>query len=107
MLERIICLFCCLLCAFPLFVVSHYDKDGSEPMGFWTNDKSLKSKVKNVPDYNKEMAALYKKCAYALVLAGGVCLIHPMAGLVLLGVECTVGVWVVYRCYKKILAKYS
>ena len=53
MLERIICLFCCLLCAFPLFVVSKYDKEGNEPMGFWTNDKSLKSKVKNVSEYNK------------------------------------------------------
>ena len=107
MLERIICLFCCLLCAFPLFVVSKYDKEGNEPMGFWTNDKSLKSKVKNVSEYNKEMASLYKKCAYALVLAGLGGLIHPMVGLVLLGLECTVGIWVVYRCYKKTLAKYS
>ena len=107
MLERIICLFCCLLCAFPLFVVSKYDKDGNEPMGFWTNDKSLKSKVKNVSDYNQEMAALYKKYAYALVLAGVGGLIHMMVGLVLLGVVCTVGIWLLYRGYKKILAKYS
>lgn len=107
MLERIIMLFCCLLCAFPLFVVSKYDKDGNEPMGFWTNDKSLKSKVKNVSDYNQEMAALYKKYAYALVLAGVGGLIHMMVGLVLLGVVCTVGIWLLYRGYKKILAKYS
>lgn len=107
MLERIVMLFCCLLCAFPLFVVSKYDKDGNEPMGFWTNDKSLKSKVKNVSEYNKEMAALYKKYAYALVLAGVGGLIHMMIGLVLLGVVCTVGIWLLYRGYKKILAKYS
>ncbi|MBR2408538.1 MAG: hypothetical protein IKB07_06240 [Lachnospiraceae bacterium] len=107
MLERIICLFCCLLCAFPLFVVSKYDKDGSEPIGFWTNDKSLKSKVKNVHDYNREMAALYKKYAYALVLAGVGGLIHMMVGLVLLGVVCTVGIWLLYCGYKRILSKYS
>lgn len=107
MLERIICLFCCLLCAFPLFVISKYDKDGSEPIGFWTNDKSLKSKVKNVHDYNREMAALYKKYAYALVLAGVGGLIHMMVGLVLLGVVCTVGIWLLYCGYKRILSKYS
>lgn len=37
MLERIIIMFCCLLCAFPLSVVSKFDKDGNEPMGFWAN----------------------------------------------------------------------
>lgn len=107
MLGRIIVLFCCLLCAFPFFVVSIYDKEGGDPIGFWTNDRNLKSKVKDVPAYNNEMAALYKKYAIALVLAGVGCLIHPMVGLVLLGLECTVGIWLVYRCYKKILAKHS
>ncbi len=107
MLERIIMLFCCLLCAFPLLVVSKYDKDDNEPMGFWANDSSLKSKVKNVSEYNREMAALYKKFAYVLVLAGVGALIHPMVGLVVLGVVCTIGIGVLYRGYKKILAKYS
>lgn len=106
MLGRIIGLVCCLLCAFPLFVVSIYDKDGIEPISFWANDSSLKSRVKNVNAYNKEMAALYKKCALAFVLAGVGCVVHLMVGIILVGLECTVGIWLVYRSYKKILNKY-
>ena len=46
MVGRIAALVCCLLCAFPFFVIGVYDKDSSEPIDFWSGDTSLKAKVK-------------------------------------------------------------
>ena len=52
MAERIIGLVCCLLCAFPFFVIGIYNKDSREPIHFWSGDVSLKNKVKDVKGYN-------------------------------------------------------
>lgn len=60
----------CLMCAFPLFVIAHYEKDNREPIVFWTGDKSLKEKVKDVKGYNQEMSKLYKRCALTFVIIG-------------------------------------
>lgn len=107
MAGRIIGFICCLMCALPFFVISVYNKDSSEPINFWSGDTSLKTKVKNIRDYNKEMAALYKKCAIAFFLTGVGFVVYPAIGIVLICFECTLGIYVVYRNYKKILETYS
>lgn len=56
MVGRIVGLVSCLLCAVPFLIISVYNKDSKEPINFWSGDTSLKNKVKNVQDYNKEMA---------------------------------------------------
>lgn len=106
MVGKIVCLVCCLLCSFPFFIIS-MDKDSLEPIGFWSGDSSLKGKVKDLANYNREMAALYKKCGWVFVATGGVIAFLPVVGTVLLILECTLGIYVVWRFYKKILAKYS
>lgn len=103
---RIIGLVCCLLCMFPFLVISIYNKDSSEPISFWSGDASLKNKVKNVKGYNMEMAGLYKKCARSFLFTGGLFVVFPIAGIVLLVFICTVGIYWVYRVYKGILKKY-
>ena len=70
MVGRIVALVCCLLCAFPFFVIGVYNKDSSEPINFWSGGTSLKDKVKDVKGYNTEMAGLYKKCALFFLLTG-------------------------------------
>ena len=70
MVGRIIGLISCLLCAVPFFIISIYNKKSEEPIHFWSGDTTLKSKVKNVFDYNKEMAMLYKKCALVFLMTG-------------------------------------
>lgn len=107
MVERIIGLISCLLCAVPFLIISIYDKDGIEPIDFWSGDKTLKQKVTNVPEYNKEMANLYKKCAIVFVLTGIGFMVAPVVGIIMLGFDCTVGIYIVYRGYKKILGKYE
>ena len=107
MAERIISVICCLLCAVPFFIISRYDANSVTPITFWSGDNSLKKKVQNIPAYNKEMAALYRKCAWAILAASLVCLISPGAGVIFLCAESIVGIYIVYMHYKKILDKHS
>ncbi len=106
-MEGIIGLVSCIMCSVPFWIIAVYDKDSREPIGFWSGDKTLKDKVKNVPEYNKEMAALYKKCAIAFLLSGVGCMISMPIGIALICFDCTVGIYLVYRSYKKSLEKYS
>lgn len=107
MVERIVGFVACLMCAIPFLIIKKYDKDSRDPIGFWSGDRTLKSKVINIPEYNREMSGLYGKCAYAFLLAGIGCMILPAVGYVMIGLECTVGFYLVWRCYKKILGRYS
>lgn len=110
MVERMVGFISCLMCAIPFLIITKYDKNSKEPIGFWSGDKTyktLKSKVKNISKYNEEMAGLYGKCASAFLLAGVGCIILPFIGYALICFECTVGIYLVYRSYKKILGRYS
>ncbi len=106
MAERIICFICFLLCAVPFWAIAKFGKDGKDPISFWSGDRSLKEKVRDVPAYNREMAALYNKYAWALFAAAVGGAIHPLAGVAIM-VLALVGIVFVYRAYKKILSKYS
>lgn len=94
---RIVGLAVCLLCAVSFLIIALYDKDSSTPIIFWSGDKSLTGKIRDITGYNKEMAELYKKCAYAFVIAGVACLIYLPSEIVLILLECTMGIYVVYR----------
>lgn len=107
MIGRIIGLISCIMCAFPFFIIYFYNKDSKEPINFWSGDTSLKSKVKDVVNYNKEMGALYKKCSIAFLVSGVGFLVMPIIGVIMICFDCTLGIYIVYRNYKKILTLYS
>ena len=107
MAGRIIGLIACIMCALPFFIIAAYGKDSEEPIAFWSGDTTLKAKVKNVSEYNKKMASLYKKYAVSFLIAGVSLLIIPIVGIIVLCVSCSLGIYILYRCYKKILKTYS
>lgn len=107
MAGRIISFIAYMLCAVPFWVIAKYQVNSPNPISFWSGDTSLKSKVKNVPAYNKDMAAVYNKYAWTYAVAAVAGAVHPLAGVGVLGLACTVGIFLVYRAYKKILKKYS
>ena len=107
MVGNIIGAACYLLCALPFWVIAKYQVNSKDPISFWSGDTSLKDKVKDVPAYNREMAALYKKYAWAYVAAAVAGAVHPLAGVAVLVFICMGGIFFVYRAYKKILQKYS
>lgn len=106
-MEGIVGLVCCILCAFPLFVMGNYNKNSREPLTFWAGDKSLKEKVKDIQGYNIEISKLYIKCALVFVATGILCLIFFWLGIMCVLLESTLGIYVVWRIYKNILLRHS
>ena len=104
---RIVGLICCMLCAVPFLIISVYNKDSKDPITFWSGDRTLKSKVRNIPEYNKAMALLYGKCAMAFLVTGIGFLVMPVIGIVMLCFDCSVGIYMVYRNYKRFLDLYK
>lgn len=106
-MEGIVGLVCCILCGFPFFVIGHFGKDSREPIVFWTGDKTLKEKVKDIHGYNSEMSKLFIKCGFAFVITGILCVLHFGAAIVAILLECTLGIYIVWKLYKNTLLKYS
>ena len=107
MCEKIVGFIACFMCALPFFIISTYNKGSKEPITFGSGDTSLKSKVRNIREYNIEMSMLYRKCAMAFLITGSVFFIAPMAGILMICFDCTLGIYIVYHKYKKILNIYS
>lgn len=107
MVDRIIWCLCCFLCGFPFLIISICNRKSSEPISFWSGDQTLKSKVKNVKEYNEGMAVLYKKCFICLGITGAAFLVMPVAGIMMLCFDFTIGIYLTYRNYKKLLRLYS
>lgn len=61
MAEKIVGLVACLLCAVPFLIIGIFEKNSKEPITFWSGDKTLKSKVKDVTAYNLEMGGAVSK----------------------------------------------
>ena len=106
-MEGIVGLVCCILCAFPFIIMGHYNKNSREPIIFWAGDKSLKEKVKDIQGYNNEISKLYIKCALVFVTTGILCLIKFWFGIICVLFESTLGIYVVWRIYKNILLRHS
>ncbi len=106
-MEGIIGLVCCMLCAFPLFVIGHFEKDSIEPIMFWAGDKTLKKKVKDVQGYNSDISKLYIKCAFVFVITGILCMIHFGVAMIAILLESTLGIYIAWKIYKSILSRYS
>jgi len=107
MFGKIVGLISGLMCAFPFWIIGTFNKDSREPISFWSGDTSLRTKVTNVKEYNNEMAKLYRKYALALFGMGIAFFLTPYLGVAVLVFNCTLGIYIVYRAYKKILGKYS
>lgn len=104
---RFLALIACVMCSLPFFIISRYEKDSMTPITFWAGDKSLKDKVIDIKGYNQRMAKLYGKCGAVFILTGIVFLVFPAVGTILIAFECTIGIYIVYRCYKRILEETS
>lgn len=106
MVGEFISLFCCLLCASAFILIPYFSEDKNTPISFWSGDYSLKDKVNNVEEYNREMKKLYLGYGLSFIVNGIIFLISLIIGVILLVINCTIGIFVIYRIYKKILKKY-
>ena len=107
MVDKIICCICSVLCAIPFFIFPLDFKNRKEPISFWSGDTSLKDKVVDVENYNKAMMKLYSFYGCLFFIAGILCFVKLMLGVVLLIFNTVFGIVFLYVMYKKILKKYS
>ena len=103
---RIIGCFSCILCALPFFYLAWEGKQkNAAPLAFWSGDNTLRDKIKDIPAYNAEMSRLYRLYASSFVLSGIFCLIFPPVGIGMIVLNCTAGLYGLWRTYKQILNK--
>ena len=106
-LGQIIYCFCCLACALAFILIPYLNKETNEPIGFWSGDTSLKDKVNDVKEYNKEMSKLYMYYGLCYVVISLLVFISFTVSVILLIFGMTIGIFIVYKIYKRILNKYS
>lgn len=106
-LGQIIYCFCCLACALAFILIPLLNKETNEPIGFWSGDTSLKDKVNDVKEYNKEMSKLYMYYGLCYVVISLLVFISFTVSVILLIFGMTIGIFIVYKIYKRILNKYS
>ncbi len=108
MLQGIIMFVSFLMCAVPFLIIGVSGKDNSmTPIPFWSgSENDLKKQLKDIKQYNLEMASLYRLCGVVFLVTGIVSFIHPVIGLIMFGCDCTVGIFLAYQNYKKVLDKY-
>lgn len=107
MAEKLIVGLCGILCAAPFLILGFWGRNSKTPLNFWSGDTSLSEKICDVAAYNRAMSRMY--LFYGGVLLLTACFaIWSVAVVVSLWVaEFTLGLYLLYRCYKKLLVKYG
>ncbi len=100
--TSIVGLISCLLCALP-FLIMGMNKESQTPIPFWSGDQTLKDKVTDLKTYNARMAKLYQTAGIGFCINGLCCIISIVLGILGLVLLCTVGFYLFFRSYKKIL----
>ena len=106
MAEKVIIFMCAVLCAVPFFLIGYLNRNSDEPIAFFSGDTTLKNRIADVKAYNRVMAKLY--CTYAIIvlITGLISFINPGVAIVMLLIECTLGLLFLYFKYKNLLEKY-
>lgn len=105
---RIISCFSCILCALPFLYLAWEGKQkNAAPLAFWAGDNTLKDKVKDIPAYNAEMSRLYRRYGTSFALYGFLFLLNSPIAIIAVCLDCTLGIYLLRRAYRKILAQYT
>lgn len=106
MADRILIALSCLLCAGAFFLVGYLCKISAAPVQFWAGSEGkLKSVIKDVPGYNRRMGAIYRWYGLAWLTNAVLGAVSPLAGITGIGVLCTLGLYLLYRMYRKSLSE--
>ena len=97
-----------MLCALPFFYIAWEGlQKNAAPIAFWAGDDTLKDKLADIPAYNAEMARLYRRYGASFALYGLLFLINSPIGIIAVCLECTVGLYLLFRSYQSILLRHS
>ena len=108
MAGRILIFLSCLLCAGPFLLLRYQCSISTNPVQFWTgSEERLRQVVKDVPLYNQKMGAAFQRYGLCWLIAAALGAVSPPAGILGIGVLCTLGLYLLYRSYRKTLLKCS
>ena len=101
--SKFIIIFISLICATPVYAIAFSGKNSKDPIPFFSGDKTLKDKIKNVKKYNIEMFKLYSFYATVNVLAAMSAIFITSLGSFILIFNSTFGLIPLYIRYKLIV----
>ena len=108
MAGRIILALCCLLCASGFFLAGYLTRISSAPVQFWTgSEEKLKETLQDVPGYNRKMGTAFRLYAAAWLFCDLLGAAYPPAGVLGITALCTLGLYLLYRRYRKIVSDCS
>lgn len=104
MAGRIILSLCCFLCAGAYFLNGRLCRICSSPVAFWTGgETALKTTVKDPVRYNREMGSAFRWYAIAWLICGLLGALSPLAGIIGMIAVLTLGLFLLWKRYRKIL----
>ena len=102
MAARIIIALSCLLCGGAFFLIGYLCGISTTPIPFWSGgEQKLKEIVKDVPRYNRQMAAAFRRFGLSWFLDAILGAVSPLAGIIGVGILCTLGFCLLYRSHRK------
>lgn len=108
MAGRIIIFLSCLLCASAFLLLRYLCSISANPVQFWTgSEERLRQVVKDVPLYNRKLGAAFQRYGLCWLIAAALGALFPPAGILGIGVLCTLGLYLLYRSYRKTLLECS
>lgn len=108
MIYRILITLSSILCAIAFLLIARLGAIQNTPLAFWSGDQQkLQKQVKDIPGYNRKMAAAFRWYAGAFLVCAAAGSLFPLLGLIGLVAVCTLGLFLLYTTYRRILGRYS
>lgn len=93
-------------CGILFFAIGVYAGKLKKPMWFWSGTEVDASRISDIPAYNKENSAMWKRYSLWYFAAGLAQTWDTILSLILLVAGCTVGMVILVCTYSRIYKKY-
>lgn len=93
-------------CAVLFYSIGVYAQKLKKPMWFWSGSEVDASQIRDVKQYNKENAVMWKLYSLWYLAAGLAKIWNSVVALILLVLSCVVGIPLLVCSYSKIEKKY-
>lgn len=95
-----------LMCAFMFFSIGIYAKKINKPMGFWSGLQIDGSKIIDIKKYNNANGNMWQFYSLFYFVSAISAIFYPIISVILLIINCTLGLVFLIVFYNKICKKY-
>ena len=97
----------CWVCSLIFGVVALSGFKSRDPMGFWIGRAVKPDEIADIPAYNRANGLMWTIYAVCIAMTGIISIFNIIAGIILFGLICAPGLFVVYFIYRHIYKKYK